>query len=585
MERLPTVPLLEAVPRALGVVFGETRRLLTAGPAAFDRESIRATKITRQTIGGKEGGVYYVLAPGPSLLLAPTLRLDRAINRARGDEGRVAVSVLVFVLLGARPGEPFSSFSRATRRAGRASLRPLPSASHFTPPFVFFYYQFYPEMHGALALALLFRALALGGPWRGVSGWGLGLVLAFLPWLHQKFLPVWGILILTAVFVAWRDRWSRSGWWRSARAASGIRTADAALQLRHHRLRPSRRALPRLGTRGRDHSTVGQGILGLLLDARYGVLPYAPVYALALAGLLLGGPVVRRLSVVFPATLVYYVTVAAADNWAGAVCNLGRYFMPVAPVFVVLVAVAVDRVSSRRGAVALVLALAAWTGLFALALRWIPWRPTIRGCSSAGAPTSTATPTFPICSSANGRREPWSRCAHPRVWRRRWASLAGAGSSGSWEGAGVARERRGRCSSVFLLARASFSSAGPPCGRSRSSPTRFPLDRASCSAIPEPALVREDRAELRPGVSGRSRATSGRGLRGDASRGGEGRVELPGVATSPCESEAPSSACLLAGGERVRGAGGGRPLVPIHRIEVERGLVLRPVPDSGNTEP
>ena len=38
--------------------------------------------------------------------------------------------------------------------------------------------------------------------------------------------------------------------------------------------------------------------------------------------------------------VVYYLTVASADNWAGAVCNLGRYFMPVAPLAVALVALA-----------------------------------------------------------------------------------------------------------------------------------------------------------------------------------------------------------------------------------------------------
>ncbi len=48
------------------------------------RDAIRATRVTRQTIRGKEGGVYYVLAPGPSLMLAPALRLDRAVNLARG---------------------------------------------------------------------------------------------------------------------------------------------------------------------------------------------------------------------------------------------------------------------------------------------------------------------------------------------------------------------------------------------------------------------------------------------------------------------------------------------------------------------
>ena len=50
-----------------------------------------------------------------------------------------------------------------------------------------------------------------------------------------------------------------------------------------------------------------------------------------------------------PAAAVYYLTVASADNWAGAVCNLGRYFMPVAPLAVALVGIAIDRALSSRG--------------------------------------------------------------------------------------------------------------------------------------------------------------------------------------------------------------------------------------------
>jgi len=101
---------------------------------------------------------------------------------------------------------------------------------------------------------------------------------------------------------------------------------------------------------------------------------------LAAGGLVLGGA--RRFAVVLPAAAVYYLTVASADNWAGAVCNLGRYFMPVAPLAVVLVAIAINRTAdpsghgqtespgmTKRGVLALVLVLAAWTGLFA-AMLW-----------------------------------------------------------------------------------------------------------------------------------------------------------------------------------------------------------------------
>jgi hypothetical protein len=153
------------------------------------------------------------------------------------------------------------------------------------------------------------------------------------------------------------------------------------------------------GPGGVTSARVGQGVLGLLLDARYGILPYVPVLMLAAGGLAVGGT--RRFAVVLPAAIVYYLTVASADNWAGAVCNLGRYFMPVAPLAVALVGMALavrgtppgsgpedSTVSTAdpsshgrtelvrrtggtpRGLLALFLMLCAWTAVLAVAL----WR-------------------------------------------------------------------------------------------------------------------------------------------------------------------------------------------------------------------
>jgi hypothetical protein len=124
------------------------------------------------------------------------------------------------------------------------------------------------------------------------------------------------------------------------------------------------------GPRGVSSERIGQGVLGLLLDARFGILPYVPLLLLAGAGLVLGGG--RRFAVILPAAAAYYLTVASADNWSGAVCNLGRYVMPLVPLGVALVGIAVARVESRRGAMVLVLALASWTALLALALRQDP---------------------------------------------------------------------------------------------------------------------------------------------------------------------------------------------------------------------
>jgi hypothetical protein len=115
---------------------------------------------------------------------------------------------------------------------------------------------------------------------------------------------------------------------------------------------------------------MGQGLIGLVLDARYGLVPYAPVYVLALAGTFLFRGRACRLGWALPAAAVYYVTVASADNWSGAVCSLGRYVMPLVPLAAVLVAVGLDKAASRRGVLAFALTLLAWTALIAISL----WR-------------------------------------------------------------------------------------------------------------------------------------------------------------------------------------------------------------------
>ena len=201
--------------------------------------------------------------------------------------------------------------------------------------------------------------------------------MALLPWLHQKFLPVWGVLIATALLVGWRSPRARvldrSGWKWAVRlllpnVLSLYLTALYNFMVTGS-VRPDALFLA-WGPGGVSGARVGQGLLGLLLDSRYGILPYVPLLVLAAAGLLLGGA--RLLAPVLPAAVAYYLTVASADNWSGAVCNLGRYFMPLAPLFVALVGMALARVSHRRGMVAVALALASWTGILALALRLDP---------------------------------------------------------------------------------------------------------------------------------------------------------------------------------------------------------------------
>jgi hypothetical protein len=370
MEELTPEPLATAALGAARGLLGESSRMLGAllrGPRAVGREAIAATRLTRQTVRGKEGGVFHVLAPGPSLLLAPALRVDRALNRSFATPGRLAVSVLAMNGLGALlVAAVFLLVREATGRAGLSAA--LAFAFALLPPFLFYFFQFYPEMPGALALALIFRCLFFRDRTTVAAAWGLGLLLAFLPWLHQKFLPVWLVLAATAVVQAWRRDSPRG-------VLAGLllpQLASLYLTALYNfavtgSVRPDALYLA-WGPAGVTTARMGQGLLGLWLDARYGLLPMVPVYALAVAGPFLKGEAVARLRWALPGAGVYYLTVASADNWAGAVCNLGRYLMPILPLVIALVAVVVGRTAARRGALAVVLLLLGLSGLLAHAL-------------------------------------------------------------------------------------------------------------------------------------------------------------------------------------------------------------------------
>jgi hypothetical protein len=370
MEELPTRSLASSLANAGASALRETGRMMAAlarGPQALGASAIRATRVTRQTIRGKEGGVFHVLAPGPSLLLAPALRVDRALNRHDGTPGRLRVTLVLWNLLAAALVSAVYLLLRdGTGRPGLAAA--LAGLFALLPPFLFYFFQFYPEMLGALALAVALRLLLFVRAWSTRLLAGLGLLLAFLPWLHQKFLPVWAVLVALSVWRAVDQMVTLRG------LAALVVPQVATLYLTAlynfaitGSARPDALFLA-WGPGGVTTARMGQGVLGLLLDARYGLLPYVPLYLAAAGGLALGRRAGVRLALATPVAAVYYVTVAAADNWSGAVCNLGRYAMPVTPFLLLLVAAVLGRMGVRRGAWAVVLTLAFWSIVLARSL-------------------------------------------------------------------------------------------------------------------------------------------------------------------------------------------------------------------------
>jgi hypothetical protein len=300
-------------------------------------------------------------------LIAPALRLDRALNLHLGTPGRLALTLLAWNALAA--ALVAAVFVLAREASGSPGLAAAASAAFaLLPPLLFYSYQLYPEVPAALVLAVALRALALPFPFTAARLLGLGVLMSVLPWLHQKYLPVWLLLAAIAVLFA-VDRLVTL---RALAALLLPQAASLAAFLLYNfevtgSARPDAlfRALGREGV-SLDHAL--QGAIGLLLDARYGIVPYVPVPMLALGGLVLRGTAVR-LRVVLPVAVVYYLTVSAAENWTGSISNLGRFVLPLCPVAVSLVAMLLVR-ARGRGVVTIALALAGWSALVAVAL----WR-------------------------------------------------------------------------------------------------------------------------------------------------------------------------------------------------------------------
>jgi hypothetical protein len=495
MEELAPRPWTESVGRAVGGLLAESSRMLGALPDALDKDAIDATRITRQTVRGKEGGVYYVLAPGPSLLLAPTLRVDRGLNLARGTTGRLAVTVLLWNLLAALLVAAVFVLARdSTGRPGLAAA--LAFGFALVPPFLFYGYQFYPEMPGALALAIVFHRLVFVREWTTRQAWEVGLMLAALPWLHQKFLPVWAVLVLTTAVLHRNVPRATQGTFLLLQAASLYLTALYNFAITGS-VRPDALFLA-WGPAGVTSARVGQGVLGLLFDARYGILPYVPLFLLAGAGKLLGGA--QRFAIVVPAATVYYLTVASADNWAGAVSNLGRYFMPLAPPTVALVALALHHGGRKRGATALALVLAAWTAVFAKALWDDPHAANDSAVLLAKSTFADANQYLP-----NLHLRQWSDAA-PGLAARVATWLLGATALAAWWAFGPSRDRwTGSPDRTLAAVAAAVLAAGlflerwPSPERAPRFHQSIPIGRDVVVFLDGPVTVQDQQAVLRAG--------------------------------------------------------------------------------------
>jgi hypothetical protein len=261
---------------------------------------------------GLNGEIYSVHAPGLSVIVAPVLALF-------GYPG-----VLVFLAL-------VSAWATALTWTATWRVTSDAAASWFgwataalSAPFFFQSFVVYPDAPGAALVMVGVLALVDDRPLSTRRIAATGAALALLPWLHTRYAAaavMLGLMLCVRLGSIRRiaallsiPLVSAAGWFAFFYAIYGS---------------PDPRG-PYGGSTQSDMANLGRGLVGLLFDQQFGVLPAAPVLLCALAGIV----VLLRRSLRLAMALLLLVTpyglvVSTYQMWWGGNSSPGRFVIPI----------------------------------------------------------------------------------------------------------------------------------------------------------------------------------------------------------------------------------------------------------------
>jgi len=301
-------------------------------------------------VRGKHGDVVSLHAVGLSLLILPAYA-------AGGYPAASFFMALLAALLAREIRELVRSWSGSDGLAEATAW--LLAVS---PPLVHYAGLIFTEVPAALAVAVALRRGR--DPWSASrpAGAAWALAIAALPWLNVRYAAVAAALLALALCGRPPKR-------VAVVLSASLVLSAIAIALWHFHLYGFFDPRRVYGRRPElSPSLLPEGIQGLLLDQEFGLLPYAPVFALAVPGLVRLFAGSRRLGAAVAALLlIVLLTAGSWPMWRGGFNPPARFLVPVLPALALCVAAAL-----RRGAGSGAVLLAGWSLWAGLAGGWEP---------------------------------------------------------------------------------------------------------------------------------------------------------------------------------------------------------------------
>jgi hypothetical protein len=318
---------------------------------AFFGGTLRPDYMTR----GANGAIYSIHAPGLPVLLLPGYA-------AAGYRGALLIMCLIAALAA------LAVFELAEALTSRGTAWLTWAAVCLTVPFVPHAWLLFPETPGALLVAWAALWVWRPAPASAAAWLWRGAALGALPWLHTKFI-VFSAIFAVALGIRLR---------RQPRALAALALAlGATIGLWLAYFYAIYGVFDPEAPYG-DYTSqfvllrnIPRGLLGLLIDQKFGLLFYSPVYLLAIAGMWIAGgrrPLRWASAVLVVTAAAFIASSARLHMWWGGSSAPARFLVPVLPCLAPMLALALHE---ARGLVARTLVLL--------------WLPLSLGVALAGA--------------------------------------------------------------------------------------------------------------------------------------------------------------------------------------------------------